>query len=189
MTQRRARIADAGIALLARRGRPGLTHRAVDAEAGLPAGSTSYYARTRAALLELVVHRLAELDLDPGGRAEPPAPTDADSLADLLAGYVHGRLTGNRERTLARYELSLEAVHHPGVREVLVTTGAPFRTVAADLLAGLGSPDPQRHGRLLVACCDGLVLDAVAGAGSAHQPGLEELRRSLRDLLTGMLPG
>jgi AcrR family transcriptional regulator len=39
----------------------GLTHRAVDRTAGLPEGSASYYFRTRQALLQATVERLAEL--------------------------------------------------------------------------------------------------------------------------------
>ncbi|GAA5611740.1 TetR family transcriptional regulator [Streptomyces platensis] len=53
-------IADAALTLLAERGMRGLTHRAVDEQAGLPQGSTSNVARTRAALLEAAVRRLAE---------------------------------------------------------------------------------------------------------------------------------
>ncbi|MGA5561115.1 TetR/AcrR family transcriptional regulator [Streptomyces platensis] len=57
---RHERIADAALTLLAERGMRGLTHRAVDEQAGLPQGSTSNVARTRAALLEAAVRRLAE---------------------------------------------------------------------------------------------------------------------------------
>src|SRR5262249_26557192 len=59
---RRAELADAAIATLARDGMRGLTHRAVDRAAGLPEGSASYYFRTRQALLKATVERLAELD-------------------------------------------------------------------------------------------------------------------------------
>ena len=58
---RRAEIADAAISTLARDGMRGLTHRAVDRAAGLPEGSASYYFRTRQALLQATVERLAEL--------------------------------------------------------------------------------------------------------------------------------
>ena len=58
---RRALIADAAISTLARDGMRGLTHRAVDRTAGLPEGSASYYFRTRQALLQAAVERLAEL--------------------------------------------------------------------------------------------------------------------------------
>ena len=55
---RRTEIADAAITALATRGMRGLTHRAVDQTAGLPEGSSSYYYRTRQALLQAVVERL-----------------------------------------------------------------------------------------------------------------------------------
>ncbi|MFC7719614.1 hypothetical protein [Nonomuraea recticatena] len=55
-------VAEAAITLLAERGMRGLTHRAVDELAGLPSGSTSNLARTRAALLELTLLRLTELE-------------------------------------------------------------------------------------------------------------------------------
>jgi hypothetical protein len=45
-------IADAAIGLLAAEGMRGLTHRTVDRAADLPKGSTSYYFRTRQALLQ-----------------------------------------------------------------------------------------------------------------------------------------
>ena len=47
---RRAQLADAGIRILAREGARGLTHRAVDAEAGVPTGTASNYFRTREAI-------------------------------------------------------------------------------------------------------------------------------------------
>ncbi|MFJ6367361.1 TetR/AcrR family transcriptional regulator [Streptomyces virginiae] len=60
---RRTLIADTAIDLVAAAGLRGLTHRAVDGAAGLPAGSTSYYFRTRTALIGACYARLAELDL------------------------------------------------------------------------------------------------------------------------------
>ena len=53
-------MADAAIAIIGSRGLRALTHRAVDQALALPDGSTSYYLRTRRALLERVVGRLAE---------------------------------------------------------------------------------------------------------------------------------
>jgi DNA-binding transcriptional regulator YbjK len=45
--ERRRELADAGLAVLARDGARGLTHRAVDSAAGAPAGTASNYFRTR----------------------------------------------------------------------------------------------------------------------------------------------
>ena len=49
--ERRAQLADAAIELLAASGVHGVTHRAVDRRAGLPAGTASNYFRSREALL------------------------------------------------------------------------------------------------------------------------------------------
>src|SRR5262245_42599709 len=51
MKSRELVLLDAAIEVLAERGTRGLTHRAVDARAGLPLGSTSNRFRTRNALL------------------------------------------------------------------------------------------------------------------------------------------
>src|SRR3954451_900347 len=56
---RRIQILDAAITVLGTSGIHGLTHRAVDAAAQLPAGSTSNHFRTRDALLNAVVEQFA----------------------------------------------------------------------------------------------------------------------------------
>ena len=81
---RTRQIGDAAIAVLAEHGARGLTHRAVDQAAGLPPGTTSNYARTRAALLTLTLTRIDELDT-----AET---TGGDRVVDVTigAGAAHG---------------------------------------------------------------------------------------------------
>ncbi|WP_344949070.1 TetR/AcrR family transcriptional regulator [Sphaerisporangium flaviroseum] len=174
--------------LLVERGMRGLTHRAVDEAAGLPLGSTSNIARTRAALLALTLARLTALEersfaaVPAGGGVNTP-----DELADLMTGLLHVQLTEGRRTTLARYELALEATRRPELRKVYDEAGRRFREVAIGVLAAAGSPDPVRHGRQLVAFGEGVIFDAVAGAGTV--PSTEELRSGMRELLHGMLDG
>ena len=59
MSNRRDELLDAAICVLGEPGMYGLTHRAVDAAAGLPPGSAANYFRTRDALLNAVVERFA----------------------------------------------------------------------------------------------------------------------------------
>ncbi|KAA9162325.1 TetR family transcriptional regulator [Amycolatopsis acidicola] len=191
MTDRKNLIGDTAIRLLAERGMRGLTHRAVDETSGLPTGSTSYYARTREALLELAVTRLLELDRADAENA--PLPTDAITVAELT-GLVTRLLThlldAGRERTVARYEIALEATRRPALRAHYDRAGATLRRQAAELLSRNGSRDPERHARALVAWCDGILFDSLAGAGGAWstgRPAPEELRRDTAELLTGML--
>ncbi|PNG22163.1 TetR/AcrR family transcriptional regulator [Streptomyces cahuitamycinicus] len=183
-------IADTALALLAERGMRGLTHRAVDEAAGLPQGSTSNLARTRQALLELAVRRLADREARVLALHEMPDPeAGAASLADALALAAHRALTDHRALTLARYELALEATRRPELRAFFDATGARFRDQLTALVSGLGSTDPARHTLSLIAWADGLMFSCVAGSFGAETPSLEEVRAGLRELLEGMLGG
>ncbi|MEU8248118.1 TetR/AcrR family transcriptional regulator [Nonomuraea sp. NPDC048916] len=198
-------VAETAISLLAERGMRGLTHRAVDEAAGLPPGSTSNLARTRAALLELTLSRLTDLEEQalsmvlvpgppgrpsespPGDSPEGPAETGVAPLGDLpgrLAEALHVQLR-DRRCTLARYELALEATRRPELRTIYDRAGRRFRDPAVALLAAAGSRDPVRHARQLVAYGEGIMFDAIAGAGA--EPSLDELRAAIRELLAGML--
>ncbi|MEU0543979.1 TetR family transcriptional regulator [Nocardia sp. NPDC005978] len=56
---RRTRIVDSAIDLVAAQGLRALTHRALDTALELPPGSTSYYFRTKRALIEAIVDHIA----------------------------------------------------------------------------------------------------------------------------------
>ncbi|MBB4920847.1 TetR/AcrR family transcriptional regulator [Streptosporangium saharense] len=188
-SQRAELIADTAIALLAERGMRGLTHRAVDEEAGLPAGSTSNLARTRRALLELTLERLTELEVQTfaallDDTVGPPSP---EALVELAARTLWEQLTVGRHRTLARYELALEATRRPELREVYDQAGSRFRAPAVAILTAAGSPDPVRHGRQVVAFGEGVMFDTIAGSGD--EPTLDDLRLGLAELLRGMVGG
>ncbi|MBL3664429.1 TetR family transcriptional regulator [Streptomyces sp. M2CJ-2] len=181
-------VADAALALLAERGMRGLTHRAVDRAAGLPQGSTSNVARTRQALLELAVRRLAEREARVLALHEMPDPrAGTDALLDAMALATHRALTRHRELTLARYELALEATRRPELRAHFDAAGARFRDQLTGLVVGLGSTSPDRHALSLIAWADGLMFSCVAGSFSTRVPALEEVRADLRELLHGML--
>jgi DNA-binding transcriptional regulator YbjK len=179
---RRTELADAAIATLARDGMRNLTHRAVDRTAGLPEGSTSYYFRTRQALLQATVERLADLDL-----AEIPAlpHRDLDAMARAAAELVQGWLTSGRERQLARFELALEATRRPALRKALVASGARIRAMVADLFAAAGVSEPAGRAGDFVAFLDGLLFDQIAGAGARERTSAE-LRALIRALLTAV---
>ncbi|GHH69950.1 hypothetical protein GCM10017673_21070 [Streptosporangium violaceochromogenes] len=179
-------VAETAITLLAERGMRGLTHRAVDEAAGLPPGSTSNLARTRSALLELALERLTELEaatfapaLSAGG------PGGLDALAETTAQALWAQLTVGRRRTIARYELALEATRRPELRAIYDRASVRFRDPAVAILAAAGSPDPVRHGRQIVAFGEGVMFDALAGAGTT--PSLDDLRLAVAELLRGML--
>jgi DNA-binding transcriptional regulator YbjK len=191
---RRAEIADAAIATLARAGMRGLTHRAVDRAAGLPEGSASYYFRTRQALLQATVERLAELDSTDmlGGTGMLPATglaalpgRELDTFADAAAGIVESWLTTGRERQLARYELALEATRRPELRQALIASGAAIRAMVASQFAAAGVRQPDQRAADFVAFLDGLLFDQIAGAG-ARKLTSADLRGAIRALLAAV---
>ncbi|GIE80744.1 hypothetical protein Aph02nite_66940 [Actinoplanes philippinensis] len=188
-TDRFAVLTDAAVALVAELGMRGLTHRAVDARAGLAQGTTSAYFRTRKALIEAVVRRLADLDqadLEAGGPSLDV--TDPDAAAAGIAAVLDRWMSTGRARTLARYACLLEATHHPELRTILAY-GDASRAQARAMLAAAGAPDPERSGDHLVACIDGLLFDRVAGAGArtAPPPGTPENRADLTVAVAALL--
>ena len=186
---RAAQIGDTAIRLLAERGARGLTHRAVDLAARLPAGTTSNYARTRAALVELALARMTELETaDIAPRMAAGAPADLDAFATLAAQIIHHSITAARTRMLARYELALEATRHPELRAVYDQAGQAYREGAAALLAAAGSADPGRHARMLTAWGEGIMFDTIAGAGWPHPPTAEDLRTTFLEYFGAIIP-
>lgn len=205
---RRDAIADAAIHLVATRGLRGLTHRAVDAEAGLPPGSTSYYLRTRNALLTACVNRMLARDVggiapagvEAPGRETPGgvegrgrgAPSGADvPPVELLVGMTVGLARDRPDDLVARYELSLEASRQPELRAAIDEGGRQLRALLAQLLDGLGVPDPSDAAWPVAAMMDGLLYDRVAGAGATLSPEAFEaaVRRSVSALIEGLRSG
>ncbi|MFB9925290.1 TetR/AcrR family transcriptional regulator [Amycolatopsis halotolerans] len=177
--ERIAVIGDAAVEVIAAEGMRGLTHRAVDRAAGLPAGSTSYYARTRAALLELAADRMVALD-----QAEV-APPEGE-LAEFLGTMVYRSITVGRTRMLARYEFALESVRRPELRAKYDAGGLELRRRCAEVLAAAGSPTPEDHTRVLIGWLDGSIFDALAGTGSLNPPAEAELVEGARAVLAGL---
>ncbi|MFD7624908.1 TetR/AcrR family transcriptional regulator [Streptomyces sp. NPDC059851] len=186
---RRTLIADTAIELVATAGLRGLTHRAVDGAAQLPPGSTSYYFRTRTALIGACYQRLAELDLADYGHGDRPEPTSRDAVAAAGAALLHRWLTTGRSRQLARFELSLEAARNPELEPEFERAGRTVRAWAAGILGELGAQRPQEAAELLVAWTDGLLYDRLVGAlaRSRPVPDQAELAAVTRRMLDAVL--
>lgn len=158
--ERRSALADAGIRVLAQEGARGLTHRAVDAEAGTPRGTTSNYFPARDDLVAALVNRIGErLAPDPshGPPTDGRAP-DRTLFADYLRDVVR-RLTADPHVALALFELRLEAARRPSVAAAL---GAwRQRAFAADVAFNdaAGLPGGPVEIALLHYALDGLMLD------------------------------
>lgn len=183
--ERRRALADAGLTVLATAGARGLTHRAVDREAGVPQGTTTNYFRNRAALLQGLVERIGER-LAPSDEfiaARAGQPPSRALFAQYLRNIVE-RLLANREVTIALIELRLEGIRRPEVAEII---GEWRRTgfagdVAFNEQAGL--PGSAHEIALFHYAVDGLVLDRLTGPLMPD----ESLADIVDALIDGLLP-
>ncbi len=164
---RREDVADAGVRLIARDGMRALTHRAVDAEAAVPVGSTSYYARTRRDLIGLVVARITEqLAADLRDLVVPPLTTDAEVVA--VATSFLDRIAHRSDAQTARSALLLELRGDDDLRASL-TAADPVRAALVDTARGIldavGVVGPEQAAVDLVGLVDALLLYRTADAG------------------------
>jgi DNA-binding transcriptional regulator YbjK len=164
---RQEQILDAAIEVLGTQGSRQLTHRAVDAAAGLPAGSTSNYFRTRDALLEAVTARFAANEQ----RAWEQIAGSALPLAEALTAFVRHATGPARAQTLARHVLFTEAAVRPELQPALAASAARIRSWGAAWLAQAGSADPGRDCRIILNYLDGLILHQLAFPDPGFDPG------------------
>jgi DNA-binding transcriptional regulator YbjK len=109
------RIADAALALIARRGIEGVSHRSVAAEAGVPLGSTTYHFKTLddiliAALEKAIPANRAEIEDWVSGLGASP------DLAAELTSLVMRNAEEHEGRTIVEYELYLAALRRPALQ-------------------------------------------------------------------------
>lgn len=160
-----------------------LTHRAIDRRAGLPEGTTSRYARTRQALLSLIVDHLAERSLEEAASAQaaidalvPAASAVArrDQLVGFVASFAQG-IVAREDEMRARFALLLELpvgseLHaRLGQESVVQAESIDF---AESLFARFGVKEPRENARRLVQLTDGLAFTAVAGTARDAQSQL-----------------
>jgi DNA-binding transcriptional regulator YbjK len=171
MATRREHLLDAAITLLGEGGIHALTHRAVDARAGLPAGSASNHFRTRDALLDAVVERFAERERaaweEIAMRMYPTTPLELAQVLVTAAKAATGRL---RTLTLARYAILVEAGIRPAVRAQLTATGSGVNAWFMTWLRVAGSTDPERDAPIIMNHYTGVVLHDLAMPDPAFDP-------------------
>lgn len=174
MANRRDDLLDAAIGVLGGSGIHGLTHRAVDAATGLPAGSTSNHFRTRDALLNAVVERFAALErANWEDIAADVCPTTPQELARALTAFARDSTGPQRTLTLARYAILVEAGIHPPLRAQLTITGGRVRAWFTNWLRVVGSTDPERDAPIIMNHWTGLVLHQLAYPDPAFDPSAQ----------------
>jgi DNA-binding transcriptional regulator YbjK len=188
--QRRAELLEAAIHLIGAQGLDAVTHRAVAAEAGVPAASTSYYFRSKDELIDEALNSLATREIallrERREALGAAAAADVTQVTEALAAWIQEQLTPEgRVAMLAQYQLQLEAARRPAAREILAAWKEGTDDLAETAMSALGARDVRTAGILLVCAIDGLRLRLMA---SGHEPLTpEQLRATLRALLMGLV--
>jgi DNA-binding transcriptional regulator YbjK len=149
--ERRAQILDAALDILADTGIGGVTHRQVDDRAGLPAGTTSNYFRTRLALLEATAARTVDLHWQHVDALQTVIgqPMTRGGLVALLARMISDPDEQFRRRTLARFELFMEGTRREELQPFLKNLQAAAMKSASVILEAAGfTPSPEQAGEL-----------------------------------------
>ena len=181
---------------MADHGAKGLSHPKVDRQAGVPEGSTSYYFRTRTALLRAVAERLAELDL-----AELKSVTEATRVdngrrsaprASRLATVVMRSATEpGLTRTKARFELLLQANRDPVLADLFRHNTEIFTELHREIVERWQPPgadvdssviDDQTY--VTMNFISGVMMSLAAGDRKIRSPA--HLDRLLSNIITGI---
>ncbi|WP_246843337.1 TetR/AcrR family transcriptional regulator [Allokutzneria sp. NRRL B-24872] len=188
---RRELLADAAIDVLAREGGRGLTHRAVDREAQVPLGTTKNYYPTRNALLVAAARRMADEHSAAVQvlRDTTPAEVRPDQVRELYPAMLTRAVHGDRTQTLALFELYLEGVRRPEVREAL---GEMVRANAEGVIAvhrSAGLDTTPRDAALLDAYFLGVSISLLALPDDAlGKLGLDDSQDLGRGLFDAAVP-
>lgn len=188
MPNRRETLLDAAVRVLGGRGMRALTHRAVDAEAGVPVGSTANYFSTREALLEAVVESVSERERANFDEiATSVCPTTPAELARVVAAAARDAAGVHRDLTLSRYAILVEAGHNAGIRRRLAETGSRVDAWFAAWLRLVGSRDPDHHLHVVGNYVTGLVLHQLAIPDPGFDP-TEKIAALLESLVEPARP-
>lgn len=166
ITDKRTALLDSAIRVIADQGLRGLTHRAVEAEAGLPHGSTTYYFGTREDLVVAIGDHIASnalKDMVPIAQqltlalADRSKPVDIEELTRGLLIWIDQ----NEEVERVRYELELFGARIPELRQRMFETCQLFAKLCEPIAVACGSKDPERDGTLIQQALDGWMFHRI----------------------------
>jgi DNA-binding transcriptional regulator YbjK len=159
---RRKSVIDAALRVVGEKGLAGLTHRAVATEADITPGLTTYYFPSVDDLLEATLSSFVEEELE-RLRAATDALEEAgpDANRESVLGAVFTAVAVEPAQQVAQFELYLESVRRPGLRDVARDCLNGYAELARLALERLGAERPEEGARALVALLDGFALQQL----------------------------
>jgi DNA-binding transcriptional regulator YbjK len=171
--------------VVAENGMRGLTHRAVDREAGLPEGSCSAYLRTREALVQGVTAYVAErvtANCDElTGELTARALDDTRAVETVTRAIL--RWVEQREILVARLELTIQASRDPELAATIDSLRRTLVDTVAGLLTARGKPHGAAAAETLVSSFDGVMIGALSRPVRQRRAFV---RRAIETLMAGL---
>ncbi|MFG1616000.1 TetR/AcrR family transcriptional regulator [Nonomuraea wenchangensis] len=185
-SDRRDRLRDAAIEVLAVEGGRGLTHRATDRVAGLPEGTAKNYFPTRGSLLQAAAERCVDRYFDDLQQAEVHT---VDQLLTLLRRLVDKALTDNRSRVLAYLELNAEAARNAQVRQTMARLARADLDLHLVLQQAAGLPATRDGAALVTLAINGALAHLLSQPPDVLASyGLDDIDAFLHRLIAATYP-
>lgn len=159
MAPRRDQVLEAAMAVLVESGTHGLTHRRVDARAGVPQGTTANYFPNRLALVTAVVRQIPQLDAE---YVDEVADEEATDPEELLLAWMRRRaaflLGPGRLQPLAWCRFAVDGSSDPEIQKVLADANREIFDGFRSIVTRCGSKEPERHAFMLASFLGGISL-------------------------------
>jgi DNA-binding transcriptional regulator YbjK len=172
--QRKERILDAAIAVLASHGVAGATHRLIAAAADVPLGSLTYHFAGLEDLRAQAFTRLSER-VTASYEAHFTAVSSTADLVEAVTDLVHGAVGADADEWAVTYELYLAALRDPALRAVTERWMRASRAVLERFV-------DADTARALDALVEGLVMHRMLSTAPATR---EQTREAVRRALAG----
>lgn len=179
--RRRQQLLDACLRLLSERGISGVTHRAVAAEAGVPASSTTYFFASLDELIAEAIRSAMDVELERIRELAVSLSKDDPSPQAIIDRFVDYLRLTPAPHTTGQFEIYLHASRTPELQAMVAEIMRATREVAAEAALRLGITEPTA-GAAIVALIDGFALHRVADP-------IPDQFEALRVALTGMRIG
>ena len=179
-------ILESATRVVATGGMRGLTHRAVDAQAGLPQGSTSGYLRTRLALVTALAEFIAAglidsvEDLAGQQRAGESEATVIEHALDLFAGWLR-----EPDALLAKAELAQEATRQPEIAAALEPARERIVGIVRRILTHAEVDDVETSSQTIIAAMEGVLGNALTRPVQEREAYVRDIGRRI---ITAFIP-
>lgn len=184
--ERRSRLLDAAVDVIADQGSRGLTFGAVDRSAGVPAGTASNYFASRDQLVdELAAHVFERLTPDPVEVEQRMSRAHSRETERELMRWLVERAMADRSAHLALFELRLEATRNPRLAPAVTRHFAGNLAGATSDHVDGGFPGDRSTVLVLYLAMTGLLLEHLT---MPELLGAEEVQRVIDQIVTAIVP-